>query len=162
MRKQRKRSFTLKEKTSISAFTIVELLVSMIISSILLVMSWNVYIFLNQYKSRLEEKSSGVIKDSQVEYWMKKDMASAEAAKLDDDQNLMIYGLRDTVVYTFTNRMLYRKVKEVEDSISIRGRFIQEDSQSNKLSVILESRKSPIYFNLEWQESSTTLIKHRK
>ena len=83
----------MKEKTSISAFTIVELLVSMIISSILLVMSWNVYIFLNQYKSRLEEKSSGVIKDSQVEYWMKKDMASAEAAKLDDDQNLMIYGL---------------------------------------------------------------------
>ena len=93
---------------------------------------------------------------------MKKDMASAEAAKLDDDQNLMIYGLRDTVVYTFTNRMLYRKVKEVEDSISIRGRFIQEDPQSNKLNVILESRKSPVYFCLEWQESSTTLIKHRK
>lgn len=99
-----------------SAFTIVELLVSLVISSLVISMAWSIYFFLGNYREIIEMKAEDQIRLKQFEYWITSDLS--ESSDIEYSENgLVIHKGSGQVTYHFTTDYVFRIGQNSVDSL---------------------------------------------
>lgn len=107
---------------SLKSFTIIEMLVSMLVASILLLLAWNLVLYANDYKKLIEGKAQQTVSMERMKYWIKKDITSSASIELMDDE-LKCLGHIDTSLYVFSGNSIVRYQGLFSDSTNVGGTF---------------------------------------
>lgn len=140
-------------KSKIPAFTIVEMLISLIIASVLLALAWNVFYFTNHYRNLIEFKASKINQIKKVEYYLTNDLSGSRTLILDKDV-LHVYRQKDTISYRFSDQWTIRKTNDVTDSLDIGAYIFMQGEEDYRVCLI-----TPEYcFSLSKEASSDSKI----
>lgn len=145
-------------KTEFKAFTIIELLVSMLIASIILTLAWNVYFFVGDYQTLIKRKVENALKLKKIESWFKRDFSEAMEVKNEDNQ-IRVFKRTDTINYYYSESALIRNQKILSDTLQI-GIQIEKNEKNGCLRICLAPKSQLNYcFDACIPPSSVKLIK---
>lgn len=143
--------------SKVAAFTIVELLVSMLIASIILALAWNVFFFVGDYKTLIEQKSVNAVSIKKVEAWLKSDLTYCQNMTMDKGK-LIVFSFQDTVTYQYSDNSISRQKGVLSDSVLF-GMTISDSTSLGVIEICLRAFPIAKYcFNITPQESSEALI----
>ncbi len=142
----------------IKAFTIWELLVSMIISSILISLSWYLVSMTNTYRARVEHKGEGLAELKRVEFLLNKDLFRAGRYQL-TTQQLDLWLPDDSVQYLIGESSFCRLYHGHLDTVAKRVQVsLFEQADEDILASI--SFDGQLYdFEIPWTASSTRKVR---
>ena len=127
-----------KHNSRLQAFTITELLVGMLISSLVLTLVWNVYFFLKDYHELIQTKSNQLTELEQAKYWIKRDLQRAHSLEV-KQAGLQLGLLTDTVNYAFEKEWFIRSQKGFTDSLPVTC-LVSEWEKDKKYQLCLSSK----------------------
>jgi|GEM_PF-6805460 len=142
----------------IKAFTIVELLVSMIIASILLTLIWNVFFGVNMFRANIDSRGTFFTEASRIEYMIKHDLSGAEQLNWTSQQLFMLG--EDTVVYSFDAGYVVRNSIRSLDTL-MSNAHVEINECLGKVCVCL-SRERDFCFAISKMESSTQKLRMKE
>jgi prepilin-type N-terminal cleavage/methylation domain-containing protein len=104
----------------IKAFTLIEMLVSLLIGGIIMGLAWNVYFYLGGYQNLIEDKAEKQIDLKRIEYRMRRDLAYSMETRLNENV-LIIIQMNDSIRYNFGDNELIRQSNLVADTVLIKS-----------------------------------------
>ncbi len=119
-------------RTKLPGFTIPELLVSMLISSILMYAIWNIYFFLITYQGQLSLKSELTFQLAEARFLLTKDFLEADQATA-QGSILTFSSARDSVLYEMDTSGVVRFHADRSDTLSLKGSFMLTVTEMTRL-----------------------------
>lgn len=138
------------------AFTLVELLVSLIIGSIILTLAWNIYFYLGSYRGIVENKVDDQVSLKKAEYWMSRDSNKATKIEL-RDSILVINQSADSIIYNLGKDVLIRTKGINADTLKMSCKA-NELGQMNSFRICLYKGNTENCFPLRLPKSSYQLV----
>jgi prepilin-type N-terminal cleavage/methylation domain-containing protein len=110
-------------KTKVRAFTIIELIMAMLISSVIISMVYYVYILFNHQFSNYREKVNAIDEYLILQKALRTDMESADAISAPSASEITCSIIREKemVVYTFSNGYIARSCGDARDTFHIKN-----------------------------------------
>lgn len=119
-------------RTKLPGFTIPELLVSMLISSILMYAIWNIYFFLVTYQGQLSQKSELTFQLAEARFLLTKDFLEADQAT-SEGSLLSFSSGTDQVHYEIDTSGIVRHHQDHSDTLPLRGYFMLTVTEMTRL-----------------------------
>lgn len=124
-------------KNKLRAFTISELLVSMIISSILMYAIWNIYFFLVSYQKQISTKADAEFQTANLRFLLTKDFEEADIIA-GSGNSLEFINDVDSVFYEAVGENLVRVKGNSIDTLPVPVAFQFDDEKGMKLTCCID------------------------
>lgn len=105
----------LKSKNKIPAFTILEIVISLAIMSIIVAMTYGIYVFLSQQLYDYSSQTDGVNNYLELDVVLKRDLFKATQI-LEDNETLYLFRNKDTIQYYKNEDYLVRATNKNRDT----------------------------------------------
>ncbi len=126
----------------LKSFTIIEMLVSMLVASILLLLAWNLVLYANDYKRLVEAKAQQTVSMERMKYWIKRDLSASATIELAGIE-LRCMGHIDTSMYIFSDSKIVRFQGLFSDSTNV-GLSLELDTGNVEISGCFLVNQHPV------------------
>ncbi|MEM9896286.1 MAG: hypothetical protein AAF789_07940 [Bacteroidota bacterium] len=142
------------------AFTIYELLVSMLIASLILTFGWQVVVVVNRYQEQLQKKTSAINDLQRLKTQIKRDFYQADSFEKGDN-TIQIKREAQTILYEFT-QIVTRKYSTSLDTLASGLDFSCSEKSVNVLEICLTSAQHVDCFQVATQYSVRNALRREE
>ncbi len=113
----------MKATTRLRSFTIMELIMAMLISSVIIAIVFYVYLLFNHQFSNYREKANAIDEYLVLQKALQTDLESADVISTPSPNEITCMGIPDgrTVLYTFNNAWIARSCGDAQDTFRIKN-----------------------------------------
>lgn len=142
----------------IKAFTVIELLVAMMISSILIGLSWFLITMSNSYRERVEYKAENLNHVKRIQYLLSKGMAQAGRYQLENDL-LDLWFENDSVSYLMNTNEFIRVYHGINDTIAVGLKVNLSVNSDESISASISFGQQRFNYIMDWVASSKQKVR---
>ena len=120
-------------KRDIKAFTLMNFVVGMIITSIIMTSFYEAYQYMNEEVALYRDQNNSILDALNFQVNMNKDMLRAETITQLSEDEILVTNLSNKYYYQFTDSYILKKTDEISDTFKIITSEIKFEMQDNLL-----------------------------
>ena len=118
---------------NLKAFTLMNFVVGMIITSIIMTSFYEAYQYMNEEVNLYRDQNNSVLDALNFQVNMNKDMLRAESITLISEDEILVTNLSDKYYYEFKDDYILKKTDDMTDTFKIKASEILFEKQDNEL-----------------------------
>jgi len=149
-------------KQPIKAFTLMNFVVGMIITSIIMSSFYEGYQYMSEEVNMYRDQNNSILDALNFQVNLNKDMLNAQTITLVSDDEILVTNLFDKYYYEFTDEYILKKTDDVTDTFKIKVAEILFEKQDGelikKISFASKLDGKPIQYNFSKEYSAEQIV----